>query len=43
MKNRLLALADKLLLHKQAILETIIDQLKTLGISQIEHSCHSIL
>lgn len=36
MKNRLLPLADKLLLRKRAIIETIIDQLK--NISQIEHS-----
>lgn len=38
MKNRLLPLADKLLLRKRAIVETIIDQLK--NISQIEHSRH---
>jgi hypothetical protein len=38
MKNRLLPLADKLLLHKRAIIETIIDQLK--NISQIEHTRH---
>lgn len=38
MKNRLLPLADKLLLRKRAIIETIIDQLK--NISQIEHTRH---
>jgi hypothetical protein len=38
MKNRLLPLADKILLRKRAIAETIIDQLK--NISQIEHSRH---
>lgn len=38
MKNRLLPLADRLLLRKRAIVETIIDQLK--NISQIEHSRH---
>lgn len=38
MPNRLLPLADKLLLRKRAIAETIIDQLK--NISQIEHSRH---
>jgi hypothetical protein len=38
MKNRLMPLADKLLLRKRAIAETIIDQLK--NISQIEHSRH---
>lgn len=38
MKNRLLPLADKLLLRKRTIIETIIDQLK--NISQIEHSRH---
>jgi hypothetical protein len=38
MKNRLLPVADKLLLRKRAIVETIIDQLK--NISQIEHSRH---
>jgi hypothetical protein len=38
MKNRLLPLADKLLLRKRMIAETIIDQLK--NISQIEHSRH---
>ena len=36
MKGRLLPLADKLLLRKRAIIETINDQLK--NISQIEHS-----
>lgn len=38
MKNRLMSLADKLLLRKRAIVETIIDQLK--NISQIEHTRH---
>ena len=38
MKNRLLPLADKLLLRKRSIIETINDQLK--NISQIEHSRH---
>ena len=38
MKNRLLPLADRLLLRKRAIVETIVDQLK--NISQIEHSRH---
>jgi hypothetical protein len=38
MPQRLMPLADKLLLRKRAIVETIIDQLK--NISQIEHSRH---
>jgi transposase len=38
MKNRLLPLADRLLLRKRSIVETIIDQLK--NISQVEHSRH---
>jgi hypothetical protein len=38
MKNRLMPLADKLLLRKRAIIETINDQLK--NISQIEHTRH---
>src|SRR5262249_778143 len=38
MKNRLMHLADKLLLRKRVIIESIIDQLK--NISQIEHSRH---
>ena len=38
MKNTLLPLADKLLLRKRFIIETINDQLK--NISQIEHSRH---
>jgi transposase len=38
MKNRLMALQDKLLLRKRFIIETINDQLK--NISQIEHSRH---
>ena len=38
MKNQLLPMADKLLLGKRALIETIIDQLK--NISQIEHTRH---
>jgi len=38
MKNRLMPLADKLLLRRRSIIETINDQLK--NISQIEHSRH---
>jgi len=38
MKNQLMPLADKLLLRKRAIAETIIDQLK--NISQIDHTRH---
>jgi hypothetical protein len=38
MRGRLLPLADKLLLRKRAIIESIIDQLK--NVSQIEHSRH---
>jgi len=38
MQNRLMPLADKLLLRKRSIIETINDQLK--NISQIEHSRH---
>ncbi len=38
MKNRLLALFDKLMLRKRALIETIIDQLK--NISQIAHTRH---
>jgi dTDP-4-amino-4,6-dideoxygalactose transaminase len=38
MKNRLMPYADKLLLRKRAIAESIIDQLK--NISQIEHTRH---
>jgi len=38
MKNRLVPLADKLLLRKRAIIETVLDQLK--NISQIEHTRH---
>lgn len=38
MKNRLMPLADKVLLRKRAIAEAIIDQLK--NISQIEHTRH---
>lgn len=38
MKNRLMPLADRLLLRKRAIIESVIDQLK--NISQSEHSRH---
>ena len=38
MKNQLLPMADKLLLRKRALIETIIDQLK--NIAQIEHTRH---
>lgn len=38
MKNRLISLADKRLLNKRPLIETIIDQLKNL--CQIEHSRH---
>lgn len=38
MKNQLMAISDKLLLRKRAIIETITDQLK--NISQIEHTRH---
>lgn len=38
MKNKLIPLADKLLLRKRALIETINDQLK--NISQIEHTRH---
>ena len=38
MKNQLMALSDRILLRRRAIVETIIDQLK--NISQIEHSRH---
>ena len=38
MKNQFMPIADKLLLRKRAIIETIIDQLK--NISQIEHTRH---
>jgi hypothetical protein len=38
MKDRLLPLADKLLLRQRAIVETIVDQLK--NVSQIEHTRH---
>ena len=38
MKNKLMYFADKVLLRKRSIVETIIDQLK--NISQIEHSRH---
>ncbi len=38
MKNKLMNFADKILLRKRYIIETINDQLK--NISQIEHSRH---
>ncbi len=38
MKNQLMAMSDRILLRKRAIIESIIDQLK--NISQIEHSRH---
>lgn len=38
MKNHLIPLIDKLLLHKRAIIESVVDQLK--NISQIEHTRH---
>ncbi len=38
MKNRLMSLADRALLRKRAIIESVFDQLK--NISQIEHSRH---
>ena len=38
MHNILMSLADKLLLRKRALIETIVDQLK--NICQIEHSRH---
>ena len=38
MKNKLLVLADKILLRKRAVIESVNDQLK--NISQIEHSRH---
>jgi len=38
MQNRLVVLEDKLLTRKRFVIETIVDQLKT--ISQIEHTRH---
>jgi hypothetical protein len=38
MKNKFLAFADKVLLRKRAIIESVFDQLK--NISQIEHTRH---
>jgi IS5 family transposase len=38
MKNKLLLMADKILLRKRAIIETVNDQLK--NINQIEHTRH---
>lgn len=41
MKNKFLAVADKLLLRKRALIETVNDQLK--NISQVEHTRHRSL
>jgi hypothetical protein len=41
MKNKFLALSDKLLLRKRALIETVNDQLK--NISQVEHTRHRSL
>lgn len=41
MKNRIMLFADRIMLRKRAIIETVIDQLK--NISQIEHSRHRSL
>ncbi len=41
MKNKFLSLADKLLLRKRALVETVNDQLK--NISQVEHTRHRSL
>jgi len=41
MKNKFLALADKLLLRKRALIETVNDQLK--NSSQVEHTRHRSL
>ena len=41
MKNKFLALTDKLLLRKRALIETVNDQLK--NISQVEHTRHRSL
>lgn len=38
MKNRLMALSNKLLSRRRALIESVIDQLK--NISQVEHSRH---
>lgn len=38
MKNRLLPLGDRLLLRKQAVIDSVVDQLK--NSAQIEHSRH---
>lgn len=38
MKNSLMSIADKILLRKRALIETINDELK--NIAQIEHSRH---
>ena len=38
MKNKLMLLADKILLRKRAVIESVNDQLK--NISQIEHTRH---
>ena len=41
MRNKLMPLADKLLLRKRAIIETINDQIK--NIQQVEHTRHRSL
>ena len=38
MKNSLMSIADKILLRKRALIETVNDELK--NIAQIEHSSH---
>ena len=38
MKNKLMPMADKILLRKRALIETVNDQLK--NISQVEHTRH---
>ena len=38
MKNSLMSIADKILLRKRALIETVNDELK--NIAQIEHSRH---
>jgi hypothetical protein len=38
MKNSLMSMADKILLRKRSVIETVIDELK--NICQIEHSRH---
>ena len=41
MKNSLMSIADKILLRKRALIETVNDELK--NIAQIEHSRHHSL